>query len=289
MKKFLSYFLFTMCLVLVTNAQTSIAPKADGFVRSNLTDGAYSDRAELSAFRQVLDEGGVKENRSIVLSFDLSEITEVGTLDVQLDLYNVSAEETVEVEAAYELYIKPHELADDADLSWDALGLSIDDNSTFGDRVLEFTLGNDDISKVNTFKSDLLNTKINEIKATGKKVALIITPQLQDLTVAIPTRKFAGLANEDYATPALVYSLAGSTSVNESTVSKEVFFYPNPAKSFLHFSDNVLSCKIIALDGKVAKVVQANSKVDVSDLKSGAYLVQMDLVGGEQKIQRLIK
>ena len=291
MKKNAIYLLFTMCFALVANAQTSIAPEADGFVRSNSTAAAYADRAELSAFRQVLEDESVKENRAIVLSFDLSEMTvsEAQSLDVKLKLYNVSAVEETEVDAAYELYVKQHDLADDAELSWDALELSSGDEYTFGDRVLEFTLANDDIDTINTFSSDLFNAKIKAAKLAGKKVALIITPQVQDLTVALPTRKFAGLASEDHAKPALVYSVDGNTSLNESKASKEVFFYPNPATSVINFSDKVLSASFTPLDGKVVKVVQANTNVDISGLESGIYLVKMELENGEKQVQRLIK
>lgn len=70
-----------------------------------------------------------------------------------------------------------------------------------------------------------------------------------------------------------------STSDIESTTSLHI--YPNPVKDFIYFrtQNKILSTKIFDINGKLVKSIseiQESSRVDISDLPKGAYILDVE-------------
>jgi hypothetical protein len=85
-----------------------------------------------------------------------------------------------------------------------------------------------------------------------------------------------------------LYSFNVSTlsisEVDEFTVS----FYPNPSKRFITLSHENLHSKIYSITGQLVKSSSKN-QIDVSDLKSGVYLIKIEEASkGKSIIKRLV-
>jgi hypothetical protein len=69
-------------------------------------------------------------------------------------------------------------------------------------------------------------------------------------------------------------------------------FYPNPAKDFLYLDDEkVKSVRLMTLDGRqlIYHDCSDNAVVDLSQVKSGLYILQLSTRNNKQRIVRLIK
>ncbi|MCU7618211.1 T9SS type A sorting domain-containing protein [Chryseobacterium sp. PBS4-4] len=95
--------------------------------------------------------------------------------------------------------------------------------------------------------------------------------------------------NRGYATLTKTAVLGTNDLVAES---KKVVLYPNPAKSTVSFknADKIKSIDIYESTGrKVRSVKLEGESINVSDLKSGSYYLEMTLQDGSLSFEKLIK
>ena len=77
-----------------------------------------------------------------------------------------------------------------------------------------------------------------------------------------------------------------------SAENKKVILYPNPAKSTVNFknADKIKSVDIYESTGRKVKSVKLESEsINVSDLKSGSYYLEITLNDGTLSFEKLIK
>ncbi|SHK09866.1 T9SS type A sorting domain-containing protein [Epilithonimonas mollis] len=74
------------------------------------------------------------------------------------------------------------------------------------------------------------------------------------------------------------------------TEKKQIRLYPNPAKDFINFSDEVSNIKITDLSGKVIKQIPNSEKsINVSKLMKGTYIITAVSKSGELITKKFIK
>ena len=96
-------------------------------------------------------------------------------------------------------------------------------------------------------------------------------------------------ASRGYVSLNMVASLGTNDLLAES---KEVSLYPNPAKSTVSFknADKIKSVDIYESTGRKVKTVKLESEsINVSDLKSGSYYLEITLNDGTLSFEKLIK
>lgn len=96
-------------------------------------------------------------------------------------------------------------------------------------------------------------------------------------------------ASRGYVSLNMVASLGTNDLVAES---KKVSLYPNPAKSIVNFenADKIKSVDIYESTGRKVKTVKLESEsINVSDLKSGSYYLEITLNDGTLSFEKLIK
>ncbi len=96
-------------------------------------------------------------------------------------------------------------------------------------------------------------------------------------------------ASRGYVSLNMVASLGTNDLVAES---KKVSLYPNPAKSTVNFknADKIKSVDIYESTGRKVKTVKLESEsINVSDLKSGSYYLEITLNDGTLSFEKLIK
>ncbi len=96
-------------------------------------------------------------------------------------------------------------------------------------------------------------------------------------------------SDRDYATLTRTSVLATSDVVAES---KKVVLYPNPAKESFSFKnvDKIKNVDIYESTGRKVKAVKMDGKeVNISDLKSGSYYLEITLKDGSTSFEQLIK
>jgi len=95
--------------------------------------------------------------------------------------------------------------------------------------------------------------------------------------------------NRDYAT----LNLSGTLGINDVFVeSKKVRLYPNPAKESVYFTnaEKIQSVDFYETTGRKVKSVTADGEnMNVSDLKSGSYYLEIKLKDGTSSYEKLIK
>lgn len=98
-----------------------------------------------------------------------------------------------------------------------------------------------------------------------------------------------GTGNRGYA----VLTKAGTLGVNDVfDENKKVILYPNPAKETVSFKnvDKIRSVDIYESTGRKVKTVKIDGEnINVSDLKSGNYYLEISLKDGSTSYQKLIK
>jgi hypothetical protein len=100
---------------------------------------------------------------------------------------------------------------------------------------------------------------------------------------------YHGGTNRGYATLTKTAILGTNDLVAES---KKVVLYPNPAKSTVSFknADKIKSIEIYESTGRKVKSVKLEGEsINVSDLKSGSYYLEMTLTDGSLSFEKLIK
>lgn len=100
---------------------------------------------------------------------------------------------------------------------------------------------------------------------------------------------YHGGSNRGYATLTKTAVLGTNDLLAES---KKIILYPNPAKSTVSFknADKIKSIDIYESTGrKVRSVKLEGDNINVSDLKSGSYYLEMTLQDGSLSFEKLIK
>ena len=95
--------------------------------------------------------------------------------------------------------------------------------------------------------------------------------------------------NRGYATLTKTAVLGTNDLLAES---KKIVLYPNPAKSTVSFknADKIKSVEIYESTGRKVKSVKLEGEsINVSDLKSGSYYLEMTLTDGSLSFEKLIK
>ncbi|BEV04547.1 T9SS type A sorting domain-containing protein [Chryseobacterium gambrini] len=96
-------------------------------------------------------------------------------------------------------------------------------------------------------------------------------------------------SDRDYATLTRTSVLATNDVVAES---KKVILYPNPAKETINFknADKIKNIGVFESTGRKVKTIKADGKeVNISDLKSGNYYLEITLKDGSTSFEQLIK
>ena len=75
----------------------------------------------------------------------------------------------------------------------------------------------------------------------------------------------------------------------ENSVEK-IAIYPNPAKDFVNINTNskVSKVTVFGTDGKQL-LEDSNSKINVSKLPAGVYLLKIDFADGKSSTQKIVK
>lgn len=87
-------------------------------------------------------------------------------------------------------------------------------------------------------------------------------------------------------------SLGISTPLDSTGADNAIVAYPNPVDSILHIAQDsaVSNYRITSVLGAVVKEGKSSdNSIDVSDLSSGLYYVQLRFENGEEHIQKIIK
>lgn len=109
-----------------------------------------------------------------------------------------------------------------------------------------------------------------------------------DVYPGIPSCNYQGQA-EDYT---LIVSEAGALGIDAVELSKNAFvIYPNPVKDYLNIKSekNISSIKIYDLSGSMLKSFNHTNSININDLKSGVYLVQVQDESGVTNTQKITK
>ncbi len=71
---------------------------------------------------------------------------------------------------------------------------------------------------------------------------------------------------------------SATLSVNDNSINKKTWIYPNPTKGVFHISDisNIKRVKIYNITGAEVKSFEATKSFDISDLPSGIYFLKAD-------------
>lgn len=97
-----------------------------------------------------------------------------------------------------------------------------------------------------------------------------------------------------YSKSAQLWKFDSSTlNVNSINAIENMYFYPNPASEFIYFSnqDYVSQTKIYDLNGKLVfeKNIHSINKIDISNLKSGVYIIKFISRNGSMAYKKLVK
>lgn len=75
------------------------------------------------------------------------------------------------------------------------------------------------------------------------------------------------------------------------TLDKKLTIAPNPFTDFITISDvkDVVSIAVIDLSGRLVKTIKPASQIDLSDLRSAMYLINLKMNDGSFQIIKSIK
>jgi hypothetical protein len=111
--------------------------------------------------------------------------------------------------------------------------------------------------------------------------------------------KFAFIKGENSAvTPANVASFStlsikwlasGTTAVQQATFSNDIQIFPNPTKDIFHVKgDNISEIEILNLAGALVLKNKSTTRIDMTNLKNGIYLVRIKQ-GNNVAVKKLVK
>lgn len=84
-------------------------------------------------------------------------------------------------------------------------------------------------------------------------------------------------------------SYMGPVGISELE-NENVSIYPNPAQDYINISEDYISAKIYNINGSlVMDVLQNQTQIDVSNLSSGVYFIQMNTIDGHVKQSKFVK
>jgi len=125
--------------------------------------------------------------------------------------------------------------------------------------------------------------------------AINVTEETQSVLLKINTGKIAGTYYFDNSSSTIVDTLGQKSSLDIKeliAVEEQKFeFYPNPANNTLFVKGQSLVSKIsmYKMTGvQVAVFKEIGSQIDISSLSSGIYLLVIDYIDGDRKIEKLI-
>jgi len=107
------------------------------------------------------------------------------------------------------------------------------------------------------------------------------------LAISGDGKKIAGIGmNSDFQTTTFMIDLS-SALATQNVVTEKVSVYPNPVKDILNISGagKVEHVEIYNLVGQKIKTAAGSSKIDVSSLSGGVYLIQITVNGQKQSIK----
>jgi hypothetical protein len=102
----------------------------------------------------------------------------------------------------------------------------------------------------------------------------------------------AGIANRDYATIGMNFDSALATGEVDLNMEKKILLYPNPSKGIVYLN-NAEKIKTIALfDTSGRKVLEPkinNNQIDISQLNSGKYFIEIENSDGTKVFEKILK
>ncbi len=117
----------------------------------------------------------------------------------------------------------------------------------------------------------------------------------QDFQVAIRNTANAGNASNadgNFVIDRIVFSNNSTLSTADFNLSKTLI-YPNPAKDVVNISSSsdISTVKIMDITGKLvlSATTLSNNSINVSNLKTGVYILNITLINGNQSTKKLIK
>ncbi len=99
--------------------------------------------------------------------------------------------------------------------------------------------------------------------------------------------KFASMETTTGTAPSLWMSATTPTDIEDEVENSGVVLYPNPASSVVNFTEQLASVNIYNISGKLVKVVQDVSNVNIEELPTGLYIVEVTTVDGKFSVHKL--
>lgn len=129
----------------------------------------------------------------------------------------------------------------------------------------------------------------------GTSKEYTVEADMEDKFIAFEVTPVSATGGDDYKIGEAVMSVFKLiTDVNE-TFAAQVTMYPNPANNVLNIDNcnDVTSINVLDYTGRVVMVIANNGdaklSINISDLNSGVYLVQLNGVQGESTVKRIVK
>lgn len=101
-----------------------------------------------------------------------------------------------------------------------------------------------------------------------------------------------GPSNRGYATLPMAFDASLATNESAAAAAPRYSLYPNPAKEFINFenADKIKSVDIFESTGRKVRTESVEGKsINISDLKSGTYYLELTLKDGNIIFEKLIK